>query len=74
MKSFIKDLFSESKHASMLRVMSLTSVLAAVAVAIIGVLKPSPDYSGLSLLVGTFLSAAFVGKVTQKAVEAKSKD
>ena len=71
MRTFIKDLLSERNHASMLRVMSLISVLSAVTIGIVGVMKPEPDYSGLSLLVGTFLSAAFVGKVSQKAIEVK---
>lgn len=69
--SFLKDLFSESNHASMLRVMSLISVITASIIAIVGLFKASPDYSGLSLLCGTFLASAFAGKVTQKAVEAK---
>lgn len=74
MTRFIKDLFSEQKHASMLRVMSLIGVITAAAIAIIGVCKQNPDYSGLSLLCGTFLSMSFAGKVGQKAVEMKKSD
>lgn len=74
MRNFVKDLFSESHHASMLRVMSFISVITAAAIAIIGVLKATPDYSGISLLCSTFLTAAFVGKVSQKAVESRKKD
>jgi hypothetical protein len=66
---WVKDLFSEKGSISMMRVLSLTSCVTAVAIAIIGVVKPSPDYSGLSLLCGTFLTAAFTGKVMQKRIE-----
>lgn len=71
MRSFIKDLFSENNHASMVRVMSLIGVITASAIAIVGICKVAPDYSGLSLLCSTFLASAFAGKVAQKAVESK---
>ncbi len=53
----------------MMRVMSLLSLLAAIALSFVGINKVPVDYSGLSLLVGAFLSAAFGGKVMQKRIE-----
>jgi len=68
---FLKDLLSESGRVSMMRLMSLLSLLASIAIAIIGLNKPIVDYSGLSLLCGAFLSAAFGGKIAQKSIEVK---
>lgn len=68
---WIKDLFSEKSDVSMMRVMSLISLLTAVSISIAGMCKVAPDYSGLSMLCGAFLGAAFMGKVTQKSVEPK---
>jgi hypothetical protein len=68
---FLKDLLSESSRASMMRFMSLVCCLAAISIAILGINKPTIDYSGLSLLCGAFLSAAFGGKIMQKSIEAK---
>lgn len=54
----------------MMRVMSLICCLAAIAIAVLGLYKPgNTDYSGLSLLCGSFLGAAFGGKVYQKRIE-----
>lgn len=55
----------------MMRLMALLSLLAAIGIAVIGLKKPVVDYSGLSLLCGAFLSAAFGGKIMQKNIEAK---
>ncbi len=71
MKQFILDLFNEKSTVSSIRVMSIMCVIAAIVIAVMGLEKASPDYSGLSLLVSTFLGAAFVGKVSQKSIEAK---
>lgn len=68
---FLKDLLSDSGRVSMMRLMSLLSLLAAICIAVIGLNKPTIDYSGLSLLCGAFLSAAFGGKIAQKSIEAK---
>ena len=68
---FLRDLLSDSGRVSMMRLMSLLCCLAAIAIAIIGLNRPTPDYSGLSLLCGAFLSAAMGGKIAQKSIEAK---
>ncbi len=70
---WIKDLFSEKSDVSMLRLMSLICCLAAIGIAIHGINRPVVDYSGLTMLCGAFLSAAFIGKVTQKKVEVPTK-
>ena len=53
----------------MMRLMSLLSCLAAIGIAVIGLYRPQPDYSGLAVLSAAFLSAAFGGKVMQKRIE-----
>ena len=53
----------------MMRVMSFLCCIAAIAIAIIGLNKPIVDYSGVSLLVSSFLTAAFGGKIMQKRIE-----
>lgn len=55
-----------------MRLMALMCCITAIVIAIIGINKPIPDYSGLSLLCGTFLGAAFVGKAMQKSNEPPS--
>ena len=69
--NFIKDLLNEKSTVSSMRVMSFLSLFTAIGIGIAGVCKAAPDYSGLSLLVSTFLSAAFIGKISQKSIEAK---
>lgn len=66
---FVKELFSESGDVSMIRVMSLLCCLSAVGIAIHGINRNVIDYEGLSFLCGTFLSAAFAGKILQKNKE-----
>lgn len=56
----------------MMRVMSAMCCIAAIIIAIVGVEKPVVDYSGLTLLCGTFLGVAFTGKVVQKSIENQS--
>jgi hypothetical protein len=70
MKDFFSQLFSENGRVSMMRVMSIISLLAGVGVAFVGLDKTPVDYSGISLVVSVFLGAAFGGKVMQKRVEA----
>lgn len=72
MKKLFLDLLSSSSGVSMMRFMSLICCLAAIAIAIIGLRRPTVDYSGLSLLCGAFLGAAFTGKILQKNIESKS--
>lgn len=69
MKKFLQALFSENGAISMMRVMSILALLAGIAVAFVGLSKPVVDYSGISLVVSVFLSAAFGGKVMQKRIE-----
>ncbi len=70
MKQWLSKLFSESSGVSMNRVMSFISLLVGCAVAFVGLSRMPIDYSGISLLVSVFLSAAFGGKVMQKRIEA----
>lgn len=70
--SFLKELVATHGKTSAMRVMSLICVVVACILAIIGLLRKEVDYSGLSLLCGTFLSAGFAGKVVQKNIESKS--
>lgn len=67
---FIKQLFSDGGSVSMMRVMSIICCIASIILAIIGLNRTPIDYSGLSLLCGAFLSAAFGGKIMQKRIEA----
>lgn len=66
---FLKQLFSDNGSVSMMRVMSLLCCITAVIIAVLGIYKQTIDYSGLTLLVGAFLSAAFGGKIMQKKIE-----
>lgn len=67
----LKYLFSSKGDSSMMRVMSLVCCLTGVGIAIHGINRPAVDYSGLSMLCGTFLGIAFAGKVAQKSIEVK---
>ena len=53
-----------------MRIMSILALFAGIGVAFVGMTKLPVDYSGISLLVSVFLSAAFGGKVMQKRIEA----
>jgi hypothetical protein len=66
----IKELFSENSPISMLRLLSLISVLAAVAIAAFGIYA-GRDLMGLAALCAVFITAAFGGKVLQKNMERK---
>lgn len=69
MKYLIRELFSEKGDISMMRLMAFVCCLTSVAIAITGLLKSTPDYSGISMLCGTFLGIAFLGKAMQKPNE-----
>lgn len=69
MKQFISNLLSDKGLVSAMRFMSIVSLLTACTLAFMGVNKPIPDYSGISILCSTFLGAAFGGKWAQKRVE-----
>lgn len=72
MKKFILDLLATDSSLSSMRVMSMVSLAAAIVIAVMGMNKPQVDYSGLCMLVATFLSAAFGGKVAQKSIEMRN--
>lgn len=69
MIKFLKDLFSEQSHVSSMRVMAMMCCITAIVIGLYGMLKQSPDYSGLALLCTTFLGTAFGAKVIQKRSE-----
>lgn len=69
--NFIREVLNDKGTISSMRIMSFISLFTGCAIGIAGICKVAPDYSGLSLLVSTFLSAAFIGKVSQKSIEAK---
>lgn len=70
---FFKSLLNEHGDISTMRLMSLLCCLTAIIIAIVGLNKAAPDYSGLSMLCGTFLGMAFLGKAIQKPSEAAPK-
>lgn len=67
-------MFSESGEVSQMRVMSMLSLLVGSFLAIYGIEKSTVDYSGLTMLAGLFVGAAFTGKVMQKKVETDGKN
>lgn len=69
MKQMLRELFSERSTISSMRVMAMACCLTAILIAIVGLFKASPDYAGMSMLCGTFLGMAFVGKAIQKPNE-----
>lgn len=74
MRNMLKALFSENASVSSMRVMSMMALLAAIAFGVIGLCRQGAiDYSGLTMLCSAFLSAAFIGKVSQKSIEAKQR-
>jgi RsiW-degrading membrane proteinase PrsW (M82 family) len=74
MKNFLLKMLSTSDEVSEMRVMVLLCVLTAIAIAGYGIYKNPTDYSGLSLLCGTFLTTAFGGKVLSKRDEVSQKE
>jgi hypothetical protein len=65
----LREFFSERGDMSMMRLIHLLCCFASIAIAIIGVNKPNPDYSGISILVGSFLAISTGGKIFQKKME-----
>lgn len=53
-----------------MRVMSMAALWTAAVLAFVGLMRGS-DLTGLSLLAGVFVGAAFGGKVMQSSVESK---
>jgi hypothetical protein len=70
MFSFLREVFSEKSTISSLRIMSMIALLMSGYIAVRG-LETHSDLSGLAMLCGVFLGAAFGGKVAQKSVEVK---
>lgn len=68
MKQFIKEMLNESGTVSSVRFMALACVACASACAFYG-LYSGKDLTGVSVLCGVFLSAAFGGKIMQKKFE-----
>lgn len=69
MKSLILLILSENSEVSVMRLMCLVSLGAAVVVAIVGLYAAKP-LGDVSILCSAFLVPAFGGKVWQKSVEA----
>lgn len=65
-------ILSEKSDVSSMRLMSILALLLAGYIAVRG-LETRSDLSGLSMLCGVFLGAAFGGKVIQKHVEVTGK-
>ncbi len=68
-KRMLTALLSENGSLSTMRLMSLVCCGNAIVISIIGITRPQVDYSGVSLLVSTFLAAAMGGKIAQKRIE-----
>ena len=71
MKEFLLKMFSENSDVSEMRVAAILCVLCAMGIAIYGMSKNPIDYSGLSLLCGTFVGSGMAGKVSQKFAESR---
>lgn len=69
MKAFLTELFSENGKISSMRAMAFAALLLGGSIAIYGMAHSNPDYSGIALLSGVFVGAAFGGKVMQKRSE-----
>lgn len=73
MKQFFLEMLKARSSVSTLRVMSVTSLLSGILMGLYGLYKES-DLMGLSALCAVFVGAAFGGKVSQKAIENKTKE
>ena len=69
MKEFIQELLAENGKVSSIRAMAFIALMFGGVIAMYGITHPNPDYSGITLLAGMFVGAAFGGKVMQKCVE-----
>ena len=69
---FLKDMLSESSNASAIRGMAFESLTFGGIIALYGMYLKLPLVE-LSILSGTFVGAAFTGKVLQKRHEKKEK-
>lgn len=69
--SLFRDLLSTKSDVSMMRFMSLISLLVAGVIACFGVYV-GRDPVGIAALCGVFIGGSFGGKVSQKLVENKA--
>jgi hypothetical protein len=69
-KGWLNKLFSPASEVSSMRVMCFISLLTGCYIGIRG-LEQGKNLSELAILCGTFLTAAFTGKVVQKGQENK---
>ncbi len=69
-KAVVALMFSESSKVSMMRVMSLLSLVAGIILAFVG-LNQQQEPSSLAVLVAVFVGSAFGGKALQKSQELK---
>lgn len=70
MEQWLKGIFKPNSDVSSMRVMSMLCTITACLIGFCGLLM-GKDLASLSMLCGTFLSGAMVGKVAQKHVENK---
>ncbi len=68
MRLFLRQMLSASGVVSCMRVMSMVSLFAGIGVAFYG-LHDGVEPTGLSMLAGVFVAAAFGGKVAQSKYE-----
>ncbi len=73
MLNWIKDVFKSNSGVSSMRVMSMVSLLTGCYIGIAG-LHQNKNLSEVAILAGTFLTAAFTGKVMQKSKELPTKE
>lgn len=69
MKDFLIELFSEKGKISSMRAMAFLALVIGGFISIYGMTQENPDYSGIAILAGMFVGAAFGGKVLQKHAE-----
>ena len=69
---FLREILSNKSDVSSMRLMAIIALLLAGYIAIRG-LETHADLSGLSMLCGAFLAAAFGGKAIQKNIEVNAK-
>jgi len=71
MKQFLKDLFSENSGVSMVRIMSLLTILVGIVYLFLyGSSNPSGNFISL---IAMLFAIGFTGKVAQKYFEVKDK-
>jgi uncharacterized membrane protein len=69
--NWLRGIFSSTSEVSSMRVMTMLALLTGCFVGIVGIYKDR-NLAELSILCGTFLSAAMTGKIMQKNIENKT--